>query len=407
MDYYLSDSAGDLRKWRLPEQTLPAGGRVVFDEIGGFHNPVTAGFGLNKAGEQVLLSYLPGSSEDRVVDAVSFKGQVETASWGRFPDAAPWWYATAPTRNQPNTAGRMYRPSATAATDETVAEYLEIHNPLPTPVTLADTNGSWRLDGGIDFVFPAGTVIAPGEAALVVSFDPADATTLATFKSQYAIPGEGVRILGPYTGKLSNRSDRVALERAQAPETAGEGYSWVIVDEVIYANQEPWPVEANGTGRSLSRLSFATAGNDPTNWTAAEPTPGAVTSPALDSDNDGMPDAWEVDKGFDPFESSDAYADADSDGSSNLSEYLSGTDPLDARNALRLEASQAGSRVLLRFQALANRTYTIEYRGSAGFGGWQILQEVAAAPEPRTVEVNDEAPSAESRYYRLVTPALR
>ena len=53
-----------------------------------------------------------------------------------------------------------------------------------------------------------------------------------------------------------------------------------------------------------------------------------------DDDNDGMPDAWELQYGFDPFLSSDAALDQDNDKILNLNEYLQGTDPLIANDNL-------------------------------------------------------------------------
>jgi uncharacterized protein (DUF1800 family) len=48
---------------------------------------------------------------------------------------------------------------------------------------------------------------------------------------------------------------------------------------------------------------------------------------AKDSDNDGMPDAWEDDHGFNKFSAADATLNTDSDGLNNRDEFLAGTNP--------------------------------------------------------------------------------
>ena len=46
-----------------------------------------------------------------------------------------------------------------------------------------------------------------------------------------------------------------------------------------------------------------------------------------DTDNDGIPDGWEFDNGFDRKDTSDAELDPDSDSLTNIEEFLNGTDP--------------------------------------------------------------------------------
>ena len=46
-----------------------------------------------------------------------------------------------------------------------------------------------------------------------------------------------------------------------------------------------------------------------------------------DTDEDGIPDEWEVEHGLDPSDPSDAYADFDGDGLTNIQEYTFGTNP--------------------------------------------------------------------------------
>jgi hypothetical protein len=50
-------------------------------------------------------------------------------------------------------------------------------------------------------------------------------------------------------------------------------------------------------------------------------------TPYVDSDNDGMPDAWEVKYGLNPNDPSDANGDLNGDGYTNIEKYINGIDP--------------------------------------------------------------------------------
>jgi hypothetical protein len=50
-------------------------------------------------------------------------------------------------------------------------------------------------------------------------------------------------------------------------------------------------------------------------------------TPLKDSDNDGMPDAWEKKYGLNPNDPSDAVKDLNGDGYTNIEKYMNGIDP--------------------------------------------------------------------------------
>lgn len=133
-----------------------------------------------------------------------------------------------------------------------------------------------------------------------------------------------------------------------------------------------------------------------------------VTGTEVDTDSDGLPDAWETRHQLDPEVASGADgldADPDHDGISNLGEYLTDTDPRDPVSALRLNATLvAGNKVRLTWHAVPGRSYDLLYadRLTDGFqrlpaGGFP---RIAASTEE---QVEDIVPpgSGKPRFYRL------
>jgi hypothetical protein len=292
-NYFLSDDAADLSKWMIPAGGLGAGAWISYDEISGFHQPVTNGFGLNKSGEQLFLSYLPGTSDDRVVDSVRFKAQENGRSYGRYPDGHENLYAMPLTRDSANQLDAVphdvvIREIMFAPAGSNYLEYVELFNPGATSVDLFNADGNWRMDGGIDFGFPSNTTVAAGKYLVLVSFDPSTNSAERTaFISAY---GQN-QLMGPYSGKLSNLGERIALEKPQASDLGPGLVDWIIVDEVYYYQDFPWPSGTVDSGLALHRLHLSVAGNQATNWLGIAASPG-ITAPPVSLDiSQGRP-AW-------------------------------------------------------------------------------------------------------------------
>jgi hypothetical protein len=285
-NWYLSDDVSDLKKWHIGDRTLNAGQRISFDEIHDFHSPLTSGFGLNKSGEFVVLSYLPGDGRDRVVDCVRFKGQAnetvkdngQFVSLGRWPDGGPNWFTMLASRDSANTAPPnhvMIREFAYHPKDINDKEYVELYNPLDQGVLLMAEGGPWRLDGQTAFTFPQNTSIPSHQRILVVGFDPSVSGDLNLFQTRYGTGPltPGVNIFGPWTGDLANDTGRIAIEKPLLPDPPDPSVPWIVVDEVLYYDDIPWTAEADGQGKSLRRITLdpAVSSNDPANWQAVVP----------------------------------------------------------------------------------------------------------------------------------------
>src|SRR5262249_38087040 len=145
-------------------------------------------------------------------------------------------------------------------------------------------------------------------------------------------------LFGPYSGKLDNGGESIKLDKPDTPQLPPSPDAglvpYVLVEKVVYGDRSPWPTNADGRGMSLQRLSVTGYANEPTNWIAAAPTPGPAG--IVDSDNDGMPDDWEMLYGFNKNNPADANLDSDGDGMTNLEEYLAGTNPKQAGSVLEL-----------------------------------------------------------------------
>ncbi|MCX8156686.1 MAG: lamin tail domain-containing protein, partial [Verrucomicrobiae bacterium] len=156
-------------------------------------------------------------------------------------------------------------------------EFVELHNISSNSVDLGAPGAAYRLRDGVSFAFAPGTVVPPGGRLLVVNFDPvSQPALLQDFRARYQLATQ-VPVVGPYGGDLSNAGESLELVRDEVFED--NTTDPILVDKVRYDDGEEWPCGADGTGLSLQRLNSLAYGNDPLNWVAALPTPGAATVP--------------------------------------------------------------------------------------------------------------------------------
>jgi hypothetical protein len=137
----------------------------------------------------------------------------------------------------------------------TTDEFLELHNPGSQPVEL----GGYTLFGALDYVFPTGASIAPGEY-LVVARDAAKFPANAPYQVfQWA------------SGKLADEGEKILLYDATG----------LLVDFVRYNNHAPWPEVNTMFGKSLELASVDLDNHFASSWQPSGPwggTPGGQSN---------------------------------------------------------------------------------------------------------------------------------
>jgi hypothetical protein len=265
--FWLSDDPST-NKFRIPNGTVlgPRG----FTSFTASTNAGHTGFALSSSGERIFLI---NSNQNRVIEAIGFEGQENGVSMGRYPDGAPTLRrlsaVTAGTSNAAPLVSPivineiMYNPISGDNNDE----FVELYNRSASPVDLSN----WRFVNGIDFTFPAGTVMQPG-AYLVVA---ENANHLLGIHAHLG----PTNLVGNFGGSLNNGGERLSLA---APDyditTNGSGQVITnipfrfIVNEVTYGDGGRWGNWSDGGGSSLELIDPDSDNSLPSNWADSDET---------------------------------------------------------------------------------------------------------------------------------------
>jgi hypothetical protein len=184
-------------------------------------------------------------------------------------------------------------------------EFVELKNLSPT---LTLDLGGVKFTDGIDFLFPPGTLLAPGAYLVVTRSEP------AAFRAHFGL-AESVAVLGPFSGRLRDEGELLTLKTSAAG---------TIIANFTYSPASPWPDRAVAPAHSIVPRSevvlSATPGYDAgANWRfSAEPngTPGRGEGVSYA--------AWAAEQ---MLTASDPLLDPEGDGLPHLLEYFLGTHP--------------------------------------------------------------------------------
>ncbi|HEX7860891.1 MAG TPA: lamin tail domain-containing protein [Verrucomicrobiae bacterium] len=235
--------------------SIPARGFLSFDQD-------TLGFALSADGETVYLK----SPTGQVIDAFQFGPQENGVAFGRKPDGANAFYRLASkTPSVSNAAIRvsdvvineiMYHPISENDEDQ----FVELFNRGTTAIDLS----GWEIGSGIDFTFPANTLLGAGAYLTVAKNVARLRTNYSSLTTQNSF--------GNFSGALSRSGERITLTR---PDTIVSTNSTgqvstnnvqIVVDEVTYRDGGRWGQWSDGGGSSLEKIDADADGRHGSNW---------------------------------------------------------------------------------------------------------------------------------------------
>lgn len=139
-------------------------------------------------------------------------------------------------------------------TQEAQMEWVELHNQMAVDLDISN----WRIDGGIEFTFPQGTIV-PGKGYIVVAINPTALSQATGFSNA----------MGPFLGRLDNGGETLRIFNNSNRR----------MDRVRYRDSGGWPVAPDGSGVTLSKIHPDAGSGNNENWSFSKEvngTPGRI-----------------------------------------------------------------------------------------------------------------------------------
>ena len=233
---------------------------------------------------------------------------------------------------------------------------------------------------------------------------------VAKYQTAGLAPSRQQLVLAFANTDYASHPNRSATFDLTPPQFGIESAASYNVVDLLAADPTAYVWEADRTGSDLLANGLTVILNQPvTELGQAQYLRLVDTSQALDSDEDGIPDAWEKSQSLDPLDPADALLDTDHDGQSNLDEFHAGTDPRDPTSLFRIvESTTTPTGITLSWSSGAGRRYGID--ASDDLLDWQPLSD---GGDPIQVQADegdrssyeiplDALPSPMKRFYRIV-----
>lgn len=307
------------------------------------------------------------------------------------------------------------------ASSLTRRSYLTVYEPMKNVIVRPGSNGTFNFNVSVT---AASTVPANMRLTYfwyfnetnLISYGATNSLTItnATYENQGAytvIATNSVGTIVTQTAMLIIREKPIIVRSPQsATANVGDTVEFTVVAEDAEPIHYKWffnGSEITGVDQPTLVLTNVQSSSAGEYYVVAWNNAGADTSAVAvltiqsggDSDNDGMPDDWEIAHGLKP-DIDDSNEDKDGDGMPNIAEYIAGTDPSDKNSRLRISSLTINDNkeIIIEFESVRDKDYEVLVSTNLS-SNWTILTNILKASSNKSV-IRDSG-SSNRKFYRI------